>query len=203
MQNGRNEIDTVGLHEAVQDRPAAWIGGGDKAQLKFHEAFLCRMIVGMGAKACRPSHHDGRWPNSFGLAAHFASEFWTVSSPRDNEGSGAPKGAPTAASRQALRSLRMLDCVGGAPLAKGARLPALHCGVLVSTSGRAFAGYTGRQRAPRRRLVVASRHSSLHGANCVNLFALPRRRPSAELRAQPAGAAPCSANQTSPEDAPR
>src|SRR3954454_11076064 len=38
------------------------------------------------------------------------------------EGSGAPRGAPTAASRQALRSLRMLDCVGGAPLAKGARL---------------------------------------------------------------------------------
>src|SRR5215212_7586605 len=51
------------------------------------------------------------------------------------------------------------------------------CGVLVSTAGRAFAGYTGRQPAPGRRLIVASR-------------AEPRRRPSAWLRTTPAGAAP-------------
>src|SRR5215212_7929039 len=50
---------------------------------------------------------------------------------------------------------------------KRARLSALHRGVLISASGRAFAGYTGRQRAPRRRLVVASR-------------AEPRRRPRLE-----------------------
>ena len=45
----------------------------------------------------------------------------------------------------------------------------------------------------------AARHSSLHGANCVNLFALPRNRPGAKGQRclSPAGAAPAGFRETS------
>ena len=84
-------------------------------------------------------------------------------------GSGAPEGAPCNEPRW---------WAWLAPLAIGALASRRSTGgVLLSAPGRAFAGYTGRQRAPRGRLIVASR-------------ADPRRRPSACLRGTSAGAAP-------------
>src|SRR5215208_708083 len=83
-------------------------------------------------------------------------------------GSGAPEGAATAtlARRDASLAIGML----ASRRSTG--------GVLVSAPGRAFVrNFPDRQRAPRGRLVVASR-------------AEPRRRPSASLRSSPAGAAP-------------
>src|SRR5205085_3741442 len=60
--------------------------------------------------------------------------------------------------------------------ARDARLPALHCGVLVSASGRAFAGYTGRQPAPGRRLIVASRAELPTPPECEVTSPARRRR---------------------------
>src|SRR4051794_28811600 len=60
--------------------------------------------------------------------------------------------------------------------ARDARLSALHCGVLVSASGRAFAGYTGRQPAPGRRLLVASRAELPTPPGCEVTSPARRRR---------------------------
>ena len=41
MQDGRDEVDPVGLDGAVEDRPGARIGGDGEAELKFHGGPLC------------------------------------------------------------------------------------------------------------------------------------------------------------------
>jgi len=67
-------------------------------------------------------------------------------------------------------------CERRIPCDRDARLSALHCGVLISASGRAFAGYTGRQPAPGRRLVVARRAEFPTPPECEVTSPARRRR---------------------------
>src|SRR5215208_1801502 len=130
-------------------------------------------------------------------------------SPRDSEGKRSAERRTNCRRQTSLRC--MLDCSSGAPLAKGARLSALHRGIFRSFGPALFVGRLVIFRLlraqwrfkNRRRLKPAFRQRAPRARSWCRGAGFPGRPSAQGDEPKARRAAPCSIRRTSPVDAPR